>query len=155
MFGIGLGYLAGDYPTIVPLDDEGKWYRYHHLFAELLRYRLHHLYSEQVVATLHRAAGQWRTHPPGRTSRSSPESSMKITRVEPILIRTPMALDDAVPHAGGAQPILRGRLDRGFAGDPCLPASGGQPERVRASGSPWRRPTGLATVSPRLGTCPS
>ena len=27
---------------------------------------------------------------------------MKITRVEPILIRTPMTLDDAVPHAGGA-----------------------------------------------------
>ena len=27
---------------------------------------------------------------------------MKITRIEPILIRTPMVLDDAVPHAGGA-----------------------------------------------------
>src|SRR5688572_12245166 len=27
---------------------------------------------------------------------------MKITRVEPILIRTPMVLDSAVPHAGGA-----------------------------------------------------
>jgi len=27
---------------------------------------------------------------------------MKITRVEPILVRTPMRLDDAVPHAGGA-----------------------------------------------------
>ncbi|MCC6531478.1 MAG: mandelate racemase/muconate lactonizing enzyme family protein [Burkholderiales bacterium] len=27
---------------------------------------------------------------------------MKIIRVEPILVRTPMALDDSVPHAGGA-----------------------------------------------------
>lgn len=27
---------------------------------------------------------------------------MKITRIEPMLIRTPMVLDDAVPHAGGA-----------------------------------------------------
>ena len=27
---------------------------------------------------------------------------MKITRVEPILIRTPMLLDDTVPQAGGA-----------------------------------------------------
>lgn len=27
---------------------------------------------------------------------------MKITRVEPILVRTPMVLDSAVPHAGGA-----------------------------------------------------
>lgn len=26
---------------IVPLDDERRWYRYHHLFAELLRQRLH------------------------------------------------------------------------------------------------------------------
>ena len=27
---------------------------------------------------------------------------MKITSVEPILVRTPLALDDAQPHAGGA-----------------------------------------------------
>src|SRR5690242_2330592 len=27
---------------------------------------------------------------------------MKITRVEPILVRTPLKLDDAQPHAGGA-----------------------------------------------------
>ncbi len=25
---------------VVPLDDERRWYRYHHLFAELLRQRL-------------------------------------------------------------------------------------------------------------------
>ena len=25
---------------IVPLDDERRWYRYHHLFADLLRQRL-------------------------------------------------------------------------------------------------------------------
>ncbi len=25
---------------LVPLDEEGRWYRYHHLFAELLRHRL-------------------------------------------------------------------------------------------------------------------
>ena len=25
---------------VIPLDDEGKWYRYHHLFAEVLRARL-------------------------------------------------------------------------------------------------------------------
>ena len=29
---------------IVPLDDERRWYRYHPLFAELLRQRLHHIY---------------------------------------------------------------------------------------------------------------
>jgi hypothetical protein len=26
---------------IVPLDAERRWYRYHHLFADLLRQRLH------------------------------------------------------------------------------------------------------------------
>jgi LuxR family maltose regulon positive regulatory protein len=26
---------------IVPLDDERRWYRYHHLFADLLQQRLH------------------------------------------------------------------------------------------------------------------
>ena len=26
---------------IVPLDNERRWYRYHHLFADLLRQRLH------------------------------------------------------------------------------------------------------------------
>lgn len=44
---------------VLALDEQGEWYRYHQLFAELLRYRLHHLYGEQVMATLHRSAGQW------------------------------------------------------------------------------------------------
>jgi LuxR family maltose regulon positive regulatory protein len=43
---------------IVPLDDERRWYRYHHLFAELLRQRLHQKYPH-LVATLHRQASEW------------------------------------------------------------------------------------------------
>src|SRR5216683_4975345 len=36
-----LDYLERANLFIVPLDSERRWYRYHHLFAELLRQRLH------------------------------------------------------------------------------------------------------------------
>ena len=35
-----LEYLERANLFIVPLDDERRWYRYHHLFADLLRQRL-------------------------------------------------------------------------------------------------------------------
>lgn len=43
---------------IVPLDDRQYWYRYHHLFADVL---LMHLMAEQPdhVAILHRRASEW------------------------------------------------------------------------------------------------
>lgn len=43
---------------IIPLDNERQWYRYHHLFAELLRQRLH---QETAVnpADLHQRASLW------------------------------------------------------------------------------------------------
>jgi LuxR family maltose regulon positive regulatory protein len=44
---------------LVPLDDERRWYRYHHLFAELLRQRLQQSADEYDVAALHIRASQW------------------------------------------------------------------------------------------------
>jgi LuxR family maltose regulon positive regulatory protein len=47
---------------VVPLDDERRWYRYHHLFAELLRQRLQTWAAtdpEVDVAALHRRASRW------------------------------------------------------------------------------------------------
>lgn len=43
---------------IVPLDDKRHWYRYHHLFADVLHA---HLLAEQPeqIATLHRRASAW------------------------------------------------------------------------------------------------
>jgi LuxR family maltose regulon positive regulatory protein len=43
---------------LIPLDDERRWYRYHHLFAELL---LGHLKQSQpdLISELHRRASQW------------------------------------------------------------------------------------------------
>ena len=43
---------------LVPLDNKREWYRYHHLFADLLRYRLRREYPERT-ADLHRRASQW------------------------------------------------------------------------------------------------
>jgi LuxR family transcriptional regulator, maltose regulon positive regulatory protein len=46
---------------IVPLDDEGKWYRYHHLFAEALRVRLQQTQTD-LIPELHHRAAIWHTH---------------------------------------------------------------------------------------------
>ena len=43
---------------LVALDDERLWYRYHHLFAELLQSRLNHLYPSEKVE-LHCRAADW------------------------------------------------------------------------------------------------
>jgi LuxR family maltose regulon positive regulatory protein len=43
---------------LIPLDDERRWYRYHHLFADLLRNRLEQAQPGQVPA-LHRRASEW------------------------------------------------------------------------------------------------
>ena len=42
----------------IPLDDERCWYRYHHLFADVLRKRLEHQYPH-MLPQLHRRASQW------------------------------------------------------------------------------------------------
>ena len=43
---------------VIPLDDERHWYRYHHLFADVLRKRLEHQ-SPELLPELHRRASQW------------------------------------------------------------------------------------------------
>ena len=43
---------------VVPLDDQRHWYRYHHLFAQVLRAQLMAQQPEQV-AVLHLRASQW------------------------------------------------------------------------------------------------
>ncbi len=43
---------------LIPLDDEGQWYRYHQLFADLLRDR-HITFLKDQTIELHRRASQW------------------------------------------------------------------------------------------------
>src|ERR687885_2618592 len=47
---------------LVPLDDERRWYRYHHLFADVLRQRLTSGASRDAVRALHRRAAAWYEH---------------------------------------------------------------------------------------------
>ncbi len=60
-----LEYLERANLFIVPLDDERCWYRYHHLFADLLRQRLQQKRASPAgdegvtVAKLHRRASIW------------------------------------------------------------------------------------------------
>ena len=50
--------LERDNLLVVPLDDERRWYRYHHLFADFLRSRLERERPEQSVP-LHLRASEW------------------------------------------------------------------------------------------------
>jgi len=43
---------------IVPLDNERRWYRYHHLFGDLLRQKMHQTFSSQEPV-LHTRASAW------------------------------------------------------------------------------------------------
>jgi LuxR family maltose regulon positive regulatory protein len=64
-----LEYLEHANLFLVPLDDERQWYRYHHLFADLLRRRLQQGSAASVgddtedegrgVVDLHRRASRW------------------------------------------------------------------------------------------------
>jgi LuxR family maltose regulon positive regulatory protein len=53
-----LEQLANDNLFTTPLDDEGRWYRYHPLFAETLRTRLQQS-SPELLPVLHRRASAW------------------------------------------------------------------------------------------------
>jgi LuxR family maltose regulon positive regulatory protein len=53
-----LAYLEDHNLFTVPLDHERSWYRYHHLFADLLRDRLRQVQPERVP-DLHRRAAAW------------------------------------------------------------------------------------------------
>ncbi len=60
-----LEYIERANLFIIPLDNERRWYRYHHLFAELLRQRLQHSLAgapgeaERRLDELHVRASQW------------------------------------------------------------------------------------------------
>lgn len=62
-----LEYLERANLFLIPLDDERRWFRYHHLFADLLRQRLHQSLASASAAgkaqsgvnELHIRASQW------------------------------------------------------------------------------------------------
>lgn len=54
-----LEYLERANLFIVPLDGERRWYRYHHLFSDLLRYYLKQKIGSPGLIELHRRACAW------------------------------------------------------------------------------------------------
>ena len=54
-----LQYLEHANLFIVPLDNERRWYRYHHLFGDLLRQRLGQRLTRGEIAEVHIRASQW------------------------------------------------------------------------------------------------
>jgi LuxR family maltose regulon positive regulatory protein len=54
-----LGYLERANLFLMPLDDERVWYRYHQLFADLLRTQLQRSLGARGVAELHIRAADW------------------------------------------------------------------------------------------------
>jgi LuxR family transcriptional regulator, maltose regulon positive regulatory protein len=52
-----LAELAGSNLLLVPLDRRGQWYRYHHLFRDMLVGELHRLEPELIPVLRRRAAG--------------------------------------------------------------------------------------------------
>ncbi len=54
-----LDYLDSHNLFITTLDDSQQWYRYHHLFQQLLEARLRATYAKDTIAELHRTASRW------------------------------------------------------------------------------------------------
>jgi len=44
---------------VIPLDNENHWFRYHHLFRQVLNSRLKSRYGHEEILELHRRAGEW------------------------------------------------------------------------------------------------
>ncbi len=55
-----LEQIEGSNLFLIALDDERRWYRYHHLFGEMLQQRVQHALPT-MLPTLHRRAAAWYT----------------------------------------------------------------------------------------------
>ena len=44
---------------IVPLDEQGEWFRFHNLFAEMLQRRLKNEFQAEAISDLHRRVMEW------------------------------------------------------------------------------------------------
>ncbi len=54
-----LDWLQRSNLFVIPIDNQHRWFRYHHLFQQLLQRRLKRRFSPDDIAALHRKAGAW------------------------------------------------------------------------------------------------
>ena len=52
-------WLTASNLFVIPLDDHGQWFRYHHLFQELLQSQLESVLEADEIAELHIRASEW------------------------------------------------------------------------------------------------
>ncbi len=57
-----LEYLDRANLFLIPLDSERRWYRYHHLFADLLRFRAMQTLDKATQRQIHQRAAVWFAH---------------------------------------------------------------------------------------------
>jgi len=54
-----LGWLQASNLFVIPIDDQHKWFRYHHLFRDFLQKELVSCFTSEKIVSLHAAAGRW------------------------------------------------------------------------------------------------
>jgi len=54
-----INWLQASNLFVIPLDDEGKWFRFHHLFQDFLQQQLKRRFRPEEVFKLHAVAGRW------------------------------------------------------------------------------------------------
>lgn len=97
-----LAYLEQANLFLIPLDNERRWYRYHHLFADLLRQRLQQQ-GEAALNRLHLRASQWyEAHDLETEAFHHAAAARDIDRAERLID----AKGPSLQFRGGAVPIL-------------------------------------------------
>jgi LuxR family maltose regulon positive regulatory protein len=92
---------------IDPLDDHGHWYRYHPLFAEVLRTRLQQTYADELPE-LHRRACEWyEQHGQLAEAVNHALAAEEWELAARLLERIVKEMVEMVAHAGQAQTVLR------------------------------------------------
>jgi LuxR family maltose regulon positive regulatory protein len=104
---------------VMPLDDERRWYRYHHLFADLLQSTLGQGRSAEQIRELHRRASRW------HQGRGSLEEAMNHALAAQDFERAASMIDENIVSmlSRSEAPVLLGWIDK-------------LPERI-ARGRPW------------------
>lgn len=93
---------------LIPLDDERKWYRYHHLFGDLLRNELKQGTSDDEIRELHLHASRWH-----RQHGSIEEAMVQAMQAREYDHAATMIEDEIVRMLSGSEvPVLLGWIER-------------------------------------------
>jgi len=104
---------------VVPLDDERRWYRYHHLFADLLINTTKQLKPDDQIRELHRRASRW------HQSAGSLEEAMRHAMAAQDYEQAALMIDENIASmfSRSEVPVLLGWIEK-------------LPEQI-VSGRPW------------------